>query len=259
MKSNTTFNVIYIGGPTAIFEIGGLRFMTDPSLDPPGGIYHSGVLVHEKTMGPAPIDIGPIDIVLLSHDQHFDNLDHAGRKLLERTPKTYTTIPGAERLKGNTIGLKPWQQDTVIAPDGTWITITATPARHGPAGIESLQGEVTGFIITVAGSPQAHIYITGDTTFYEGIEEVAKRYPAQYVFIFAGAAQVRGPFNVTMSTNDAMDTALAFPDAMIIPLHYEGWKHYTQNEKDIKISYKVLGIDQRLKILEAGALNTFEL
>ena len=252
MKENTSITVTYIGGPTAIFEIGGLRFMTDPSLDPAGGVYHSGVLVHEKTMGPANVDIGKIDIVLLSHDQHFDNLDHEGRKLLEKVPKTYTTIPGSERLKGNTIGLTPWQSVTATAPDGTEIIITATPARHGPAGIESLQGEVTGFLLSVENDKQSQIYITGDTTFYDGVEEVAKRYHPNYVFIFAGAAQVRGPFNVTMSTNDAMDTALAFPAATIIPLHYEGWKHYTQTVSDIKTSYHVLGIDQRLKILEAG-------
>ena len=105
MNNDTLINVIYIGGPTAIFEIGGLRIMTDPSLDPPGGVYHSGVLVHEKTMGPANIDIGEIDIVLLSHDQHFDNLDYSGRALLEKVPKTYTTVAGSERLKGTSVGL----------------------------------------------------------------------------------------------------------------------------------------------------------
>ena len=250
--NNDFFNVIYIGGPTAILEIGGLRFMTDPTLDPAGSVYHIPNLTVEKTKDPAKIDIGKIDIVLLSHDQHFDNFDNAGRLLVKKVPKTYTTVSGAERLKGTSVGLAPWQSDAVLTPDGTEITITATPARHGPAGIEKIQGEVTGFILSVNGELPLEIYITGDTTYYEGVAEVAKRYNPNYVFIFAGGAQTRGPFFVTMGTNDAMDTALAFPDATIIPLHYEGWKHYTQNEKDIKTSYQVLGIDQRLKILEAG-------
>jgi L-ascorbate metabolism protein UlaG (beta-lactamase superfamily) len=246
-----SFNVTYIGGPTAILEVAGVRIMTDPSLDPAGSVYHSGVLVHEKTMGPAEVDIGELDLVLLSHDQHFDNLDHAGRLLLQKVPKIYTTVTGANRLKGTAIGLHPWQTDKIKTPEGIEIDITATPARHGPAGIEELQGEVTGFVLSVPGSG-LQIYITGDTTYYEGVAEVAKRFSPQYVFIFAGAAQVRGPFNVTMGTNDAMDTALAFADATIIPLHYVGWKHYTQNENDIRTSYKVLGIDQRLKVLERG-------
>ena len=39
-----------------------------------------------KHAGPAIAlsEIGEIDAVLLSHDQHFDNLDHAGRTLLQR-------------------------------------------------------------------------------------------------------------------------------------------------------------------------------
>jgi L-ascorbate metabolism protein UlaG (beta-lactamase superfamily) len=247
-----SFNAIYIGGPTAILEIGGLRIMTDPTLDPAGTVYHIPSLTVEKTTDPAQTDISKIDIVLLSHDQHFDNFDNAGRLLVKKVAKTYTTVSGAERLKGTSIGLAPWQSDTVVAPDGTTITITATPARHGPAGIEKIQGEVTGFILSIKGIRPLEIYITGDTTYYEGVAEVAKRYSPDYVFIFAGGAQTRGPFFVTMGTNDAMDTALAFPNATIIPLHYEGWKHYTQNEKDIKTSYQVLGIDERLKILEAG-------
>jgi hypothetical protein len=45
-KSNLDkmIKVFYIGGPSAIIEIGGLRFMTVPTPDPPGGIYASGTV-----------------------------------------------------------------------------------------------------------------------------------------------------------------------------------------------------------------------
>ena len=71
-------------------------------------------------------------------------------------------------------------------------------------------------------------------------------------FLFAGAARTRGPFNLTMGTNDAIDTAFAFPTASIIPLHYEGWKHFTQNENDLEKAFEAIGIRNRLKILKAG-------
>jgi L-ascorbate metabolism protein UlaG (beta-lactamase superfamily) len=90
MANTTSYTVTYIGGPTAIFEIGGLRTMTDPTLDPAGGTYHSGDLIHKKIRGPAAVDIGKIDLILLSHDQHFDNLHNAARVLLEKAPNTYT-------------------------------------------------------------------------------------------------------------------------------------------------------------------------
>jgi L-ascorbate metabolism protein UlaG (beta-lactamase superfamily) len=70
--------VTYIGGPTALVEWGGLRFLTDPTFDPAESLYPTSAYTLRKTIGPA-IDVaalGPIDAVLLSHDHHFDNLDH---------------------------------------------------------------------------------------------------------------------------------------------------------------------------------------
>jgi L-ascorbate metabolism protein UlaG (beta-lactamase superfamily) len=76
-----------VGGPTALIEMGGLRFLTDPTFDPPGD-HPVGNRVLVKTRGPAVAadDIGPVDAVLLSHDQHPDNLDAAGRRLLDAAP-----------------------------------------------------------------------------------------------------------------------------------------------------------------------------
>jgi L-ascorbate metabolism protein UlaG (beta-lactamase superfamily) len=248
------FKAIYLGGPTAIIEACGYRFMTDPTLDPAGSHYSlsGGAVTLEKLQGPAQTAIGKIDFVLLSHDQHPDNLDNAGRKLLETVDKVFTTKAGANRLEGRSIGLDPWENYSLTAPDDSIINITATPARHGPAGIEKIAGDVIGFLITIRGALNTMIYITGDTVYYEGIAEVAKKYKPRYIFLFAGAARTRGPFNLTMSTNDAMDTAFAFPDSVIIPMHYEGWKHFTQNANDLERSFEAVGIGQRLKILHAG-------
>jgi L-ascorbate metabolism protein UlaG (beta-lactamase superfamily) len=254
MKSILPFNVIYVGGPTAILEIGGMRFMTDPTLDPAGTIYVLPTLTVEKTKGPAVADVGKIDIVLLSHDQHWDNFDHAGRQLVKEVSKTFITPAGAERLKGTSVGLAPWQTDVVKTPDGEEIIITATPARHGPAGIEKIQGDVTGFVLSVRGEKKLDIYITGDTTFYDGVAEVARRFDPDYIFMFAGGSRTRGPFYVSMATNDAMDLALAFPRSIIIPLHYDGWKHYTQSIEEVKHAYNVLEIGQRLRLLEPGVV-----
>jgi L-ascorbate metabolism protein UlaG (beta-lactamase superfamily) len=243
-------NVTYLGGPTIILEIGGLRLMTDPTLDPAGEQFMiNDKPAYHKTEGPATTEVGKIDVVLLSHDQHGDNLDHAGRELLKRVEKTLTTKIGAERLGGNAIGLAPWESITL----NDEVVITGTPARHGPAGSEKLTGDVTGFIVTVAG---IQIYITGDTVFYDGVKEVAEKFRPQYVFIFAGAAKPRGPFNVTMGTNDAIDTAFAFPDATIIPVHFEGWSHYTETGEMLQQSFNALGIGPQLKILAPGVKTT---
>ena len=250
---NPSYTVTYVGGPTVILEIGGLRLMTDPTLDPAGVSFEiNGKPGYSKLAGPAPVDIGEIDIVLLSHDQHGDNLDHAGRELLPAVGVVLTTVAGAHRLGGNAKGLAPWESVSYKSPEGDEIVITGTPARHGPAGSEKLTGEVTGFIVSVKGGRDFQLYLTGDTVFYEGIEAVAKRWQPQNIFVFAGAARPRGPFNVTMGANDVLDTAAAFPSANIIPLHFEGWTHFTENSETLQKSFAALGIADRLVVLPPG-------
>ncbi len=66
----------YIGGPTALIEIAGLRILTDRTFDPAGGEYRAAAYSLFKTQDP-PITravVGYVDVVLLSNDHHFDNL-----------------------------------------------------------------------------------------------------------------------------------------------------------------------------------------
>jgi L-ascorbate metabolism protein UlaG (beta-lactamase superfamily) len=67
-------------------EMGGLRLLTDPTFDPAGEAYPTGPYTLRKTAGPVlnPESLGRIDAVLLNHDHHLDNLDHAGYTLLRR-------------------------------------------------------------------------------------------------------------------------------------------------------------------------------
>lgn len=254
MNNEHPFRVTYLGGPTVLLDISGIRFLTDPTFDPSGTVYPvGGDLTVKKTADPVQETIDNIDVVLLSHDQHFDNFDHKGRDLAKLAGKILTTAAGGERLKGNSTGLQTWESHTIAAPNGDQITITSTPARHGPSGIEPIAGDVTGFIITVKGQANYEVYITGDTVYYDGVAAVAQKFNPAYIFVFAGAAQPRGPFHVTMDSNDVLDTAHVFPEATIIPVHYEGWSHYTQGQEVLRQSFQALGAGHRLKILNPGA------
>ncbi len=129
----------YIGGPTLLIEIGKVRFLSDPTFDPAGSRYTVGPVRLEKTSDPSasPDELPAIDAVLLTHDQHTDNLDATGREYLKRTTAVLTTVSGAVRLGGNALGLAPWASQVVRSADGTEsVTVTATPARHGPPGCE---------------------------------------------------------------------------------------------------------------------------
>ena len=196
-----------IGGPTVLIELGGLRLLTDPTFDEPGK-YEARGIVLEKKSGPAlsPDQLGVFDAVLLSHDQHFDNLDRMGREVMQMAKNTFATPVGAKGLGGSATGFVPWETVDFDGSNGQRLYITVTPARHGPVGIEPIAGEVTGFLLGL-NEPGDAIYVTGDTVWYEGVAEVARRFQPRLVMLFAGSAKPRGPFHLTMDNNDAIETA----------------------------------------------------
>jgi L-ascorbate metabolism protein UlaG (beta-lactamase superfamily) len=244
--------ITLVGGPTALIELAGFRLLTDPTFDSPREYRLPHVTLRKLTQ-PAisASDIGHVDAVLLSHDQHADNLDASGRDYVREARRVLTTTPGASRLGGSSEGLGPWNEATIDGRDGRRLTIVATPARHGPSGIEPLAGDVIGFVLRLDGEDA--VYVTGDTVWYEGTAEIARRFSPRVVLVFAGAARTRGPLTLTMDTNDVLDTAHAFPAATIVPLHCDGWAHFSQGRTDIEAAFGALGLASRLSLLEPGA------
>lgn len=247
--SSFGLRLTYIGGPTALLEIGGLRLLTDPTFDPSGSEYRTPVYVLRKTQGPAlaPEAVGPLDVVLLSHDHHFDNLDHAGRRVLATAARVLTTTPGAGRLGGNAVGLAPWQSHEVPTRDGRMLRITATPARHGPP--DGDRGPVVGFLLGFTGHPEGVVYVSGDTVWYDGVAEVGRRFTPHVAVLFTGAARVRevGPAHLTLTAAEAVTAAQAFPEALIVPLHFEGWAHFSQSRAEIEHAFAAAGLTHRLR------------
>lgn len=247
----TSASLTYVGGPTALLELGGVRLLTDPTFDPPGAEYRAGSYVLRKTQGPAlgPDALGRIDAVLLSHDHHFDNLDGSGRALLAGMPKVLAPRAAADRLGGTATGLEPWET-VELSGSGGAVRVTATPARHGPAHLD--RGPVIGFVLEAAGA--VPIYVSGDTVWYEGMAEVARRFTVGTAILFMGAAQVAavGPWPLTLTTADAVEAARALAPATIVPLHFEGWEHFSQTRTDVEAAFQQAGLSARLRWPEPG-------
>jgi L-ascorbate metabolism protein UlaG (beta-lactamase superfamily) len=114
-----TLTITLIGGPTALIEIDGLRLLTDPTFDAPGA-YQLPHVKLEKLIGPAlsAKAIGEVDAVLLSHDQHSDNLDHSGKDFLAKAKRVLTTVAGAKRFGGHVEGLAPWATTELTGNNG---------------------------------------------------------------------------------------------------------------------------------------------
>lgn len=243
--------VRYLGGPTALLELGGLRLLTDPTFDPPGDYPHS----LRKTMGAvvSAEDLGRVDAVLLSHDQHPDNLDRQGRDYLASAPLVLSTAAAQERLGSTVRAVENWQHVELARDSSAPLRVTGVPARHGPPGCEPVTGPVTGFVLTGEGLPS--VYVSGDNAAPEHASAVAGRFgPVDVAILFAGAARtplLDGAY-LTLTSAQAAEAAAVLGARHVVPLHFEGWAHFTEGRDALDAAFSAAGLRDRLQILQPG-------
>jgi L-ascorbate metabolism protein UlaG (beta-lactamase superfamily) len=239
-----------VGGPTAILEFGGLRWLTDPALSPPGE--YGGLT---KLTGPA-LDItrqDPVDVVLLSHHHHSDNLDPCGRAFLPSATRVLSTTKATEELGSNVVGLAPWSEIELKSPRGGTVKVTAVHAQHGPDGSDEIQGPVLGFVLSAPNSDS--VYVSGDNASRNVVRGIVEKTGEIAIAILnAGAVQLSkfdGAY-LTLSADHAADAARILGARVVIPLHFEGWAHFTQGADELKAAFSGNGIRDRLLMLERG-------
>ncbi len=251
--THAAFPVRVFGGPTALFEYGGLRFLTDPTFDAPRDYHVPGGQLTKTAPASIPAtDLGRIDVVLLSHDEHPDNLDESGRALLADVPLTLTTPGGARRLGSKATGLADWESIELVRPGGATLTVTGVPALHGPGKreeVEPVTGQVVGFVLTGEGLPT--VYVSGDNASLDLVRETAERFgPVDTALLFAGAPRFSVLFDGAPIVLDSAQTAEAariLGARRVIPVHYDSWAHFTEGRDDLIAAFTEAGLLDRLE------------
>ncbi|MEU7579767.1 MBL fold metallo-hydrolase [Streptomyces sp. NPDC041068] len=250
------FTATHVGGPTTVLEIGGARFLLDPTFDAPKK-YKSGL---EKKQGPAfgPEKLGRIDAVLLSHDQHDDNLDDKGRALLKGMPVVLSTPGAHKRLGDHVTGMRSWTSQEVKTSGGA-IKVTAVPALHGPDEVDrGADGEVTGFVLSGKGVPTT--YISGDNASVKVAEKVGDRVkkeigPIDTAVLFAGAARTPAILDnapLTLTSKNAAKVAKDLDPRKVVAVHTDSWNIYSEDMKSLVKAFKKRGVDDKLVDLRPG-------
>ncbi len=248
----------HLGGPTTLIELDGWRILTDPTFDPPGRRYTFGWgTSSRKVAGPALAadTVFPVDLVLLSHDHHADNLDDTGRGLLARASTVITTVPGARRLSApNVRGLADWASTTVTTPGRPPLVITATPGRHGPKFSRPIAGKVNGFGLRREGEDTAALWMSGDTVLYDGVREVADRMPVDVALLHLGGVRFgfTGPVRFTMSAAEGVELIRLIRPRLAVPVHYEGWTHFREQQAVARQTLSNSDVRDRVRWLTPG-------
>jgi L-ascorbate metabolism protein UlaG (beta-lactamase superfamily) len=252
-QHDAQFPVRVFGGPTALFEYGGLRFLTDPTFDGPGDypVPDGPLLTKTAPSAGTPADLGPVDVVLLSHDEHADNLDTAGRAMLADVPLTLTTPGGGQRLGEKAKGLADFESVELQRPDGGTISVSAVPAIHGPGAredVEPISGQVVGFVLTGEGLPT--VYVSGDNASLDMVKEIAEHFgPMDTALLFAGAPRLSAVYDgqcVVLDSAQAAEAALILGARRIVPVHYDSWAHFTEGRDDLQAAFNAAGLADRL-------------
>lgn len=250
--------VTVLGGPTAVIDIGGLRIVSDPTFDEAGP---HGYLT--KTAGPAADEdaVGPVELVLVSHDTHPDNLDERGRAFAKAAPLVLTGPLAAGRLGSPAVGLSPWTTHSLPRPDGGGdLTVLTVPAVHGPEDGEldadgNVNCEVTGFVLSGQGLPT--VYVSGDNASIRTVAEISRRVPDIDVAVpHAGAARVPAKFEgrpLSLDSRRAAAAAAVLGADAVIPVHYDGWVHFSEGLPEIQLAFHEAGLSSLLRVAPHGA------
>lgn len=257
------FGVGVVGGPTVVIDYGGVRLVTDPTFDEPRDYGPMAKLI-PPAVGSA--DLGAVDAVLLSHDDHYDNFDVAGRQWAASSVPLLVTGPGAAaRLGAPALGLASWDSTGIDRPDGGRVTVTAVPAVHGPLdGTRDASGhvnaEVTGFVLQASGLPT--IYVSGDNASLVPVVQIAQRFPGiDVAVLFAGASRLPAKNQgrpLTLTGPRAADVAAALGVPRVVIAHIAGWSIYSENLTDVHVAFDEAGLADRLVAGDAGTWSIVE-
>jgi L-ascorbate metabolism protein UlaG (beta-lactamase superfamily) len=250
--STAQVQVRTFGGPTALFEYGGLRFLTDPTFDDPGDYPSPGAtLTKTAPSTTAPAHLGTVDVVLLSHDEHADNLDNSGRALLADVPLTLTTPGGGKRLGEGAKGLADWESIELDRPGGGTVTVTGVPAIHGPGPreeVEPFTGQVVGFVLT--GEDLPTVYVSGDNASLDAVKEIAERFaPVDTAVLFAGAPRFPMLFDgglLVLDSAQAAEATRILGARHVVPVHHDSWAHFTEDRGELESAFTAAGLADRL-------------
>ncbi|WP_433507793.1 MBL fold metallo-hydrolase [Pseudonocardia halophobica] len=147
--------------------------------------------------------------------------------------------------------MAPWETAEVPTPAGP-LVVRAVPARHGPPGAEAFSGPVTGFVLEAPDGTT--VYVSGDNASVGVVEEIAERVPCvDLAVLFCGAARRPDrPEPLTLTAADAVLAARALDARRVLPVHTEGWLHFTEGPGTLHRAFAEAGLADRLTILPLG-------
>ena len=194
--------VTFWGHASVYLDVGGMGIVTDPVFGERYSIFHG------RTIPMPPREAyDQTSIILISHAHH----DHLDPKTLKRfSPNAIILCPAPSAKHVRDLGpavlvMKPG--DEYPFPGGR---IIAVPAHHPGSrwiGKAAADGRALGYVIETA---EATVYVSGDTDYFDGMEEIGARYRPDLAVLNV---------NAHLPPDDAMRAMNSLGAELAIPVH----------------------------------------
>ncbi len=213
--------ITWMGHSSALIEIGGKRFLTDPVWsDRASPVGFAGP---QRFFAPpcAIEELPPLDGVIISHD-HYDHLDRETvTRLAARGVDFYVPLGVGPILAGwgvprRQIRELDWWAE---APLGPTHRLVATPAQHF-SGRLFINGNGTLWCSWVIIGPAHRVFFGGDGGMFDGFAEIGRRYGPFDVTMLEIGAYHHNWRDIHLGPHLAIDAHLALRGKALLPIHW---------------------------------------
>ncbi len=148
------------------------------------------------------------------------------------------------------VGLR-WGETTRLGS----LSITATPARHGPIGTPRIH-EVCGFYLVPDNEDEPRVWISGDTVMFGDLRRAfsTMRGKVDVAILHFGGVRfpklpVLGNNLFTFESRALKEVADLLAVPTLVPIHRSGWTHFREKEENLR---QVSGLKSHMHWLELG-------
>jgi len=103
------------------------------------------------------------------------------------------------------------------------------------------------------------VYVSGDNASVEVVRAIAAAHgPIDAAVLFAGNAQVPERWGadvpLTLTPEAAVAAARILDPAVVVPIHQDGWAHFTSGPEELEEAFAAAGLAGRLRTVAPGGV-----
>lgn len=244
--------ITWIGHASFLIQFTDLNVLVDPNFA--NWLF---LLKRLRRTGLRIADLPPIDLVLLSH-AHFD---HFHKPTLRRLPEPRLGVMPwgmGDLARGlgfhRVVELEWWDTFT----HGDW-SVSLTPCQHwGARTLHDHHRGYGGFVLRHQGRS---IYHAGDTAYFNGFREIARRLQPEIALLPIGAYHPESFRRMHMGPDEAVKAFVELQSSLFIPMHFGSFKlSFEEIDEPARWLGELAanqGMAEQVKVLDEGVPTVF--